>query len=82
MMMMMMMPTTISFGKPPGFNEYRCSFPGVKRPERDVDHSSPSSAEDKNEWSYTSTSPTCFHSVDKHFSFSYSFLTADYIDIN
>jgi hypothetical protein len=37
------------------FNDYRGWFPGVKRPERDVDHSSPPSAEVKNEWSYTST---------------------------
>jgi hypothetical protein len=32
----------------------RGSFPGVKRPGREVDHS-PSSAEVKNVWSYTST---------------------------
>ena len=31
------------------------SFPGVKRPGREVDHSSLSSAKDKNEWSHTST---------------------------
>jgi hypothetical protein len=34
---------------------YRGSFPGVKRPGRDVDHSPPFGAEVKNEWSYTST---------------------------
>jgi hypothetical protein len=32
---------------------------GIKRPRREVDHSPPSSAEVKNEWSYTST-PTNF----------------------
>jgi len=31
--------------------------PGVKRPDRKADHSSPSVAEVKNVWSYTSTSP-------------------------
>jgi hypothetical protein len=30
-------------------------FLGVKRPDREVDHSPPSSAEVKNAWSYTST---------------------------
>jgi hypothetical protein len=30
-------------------------LPGVKPPEREADHSSPSSAEVKNAWSYTST---------------------------
>jgi hypothetical protein len=33
----------------------RDSFPGVKRPRRDADHSPPSSAAVKNVWSYTST---------------------------
>jgi hypothetical protein len=32
-------------------------FLGVKRPEREADHSPPSSAEVKNEWSYISTPP-------------------------
>jgi hypothetical protein len=31
------------------------SFPGVKRPGREADHSPPSSAEVKNAWRYTST---------------------------
>jgi hypothetical protein len=30
---------------------------GVKQPERDADHSPPSSSEVKNAWSYTSTLP-------------------------
>jgi hypothetical protein len=34
---------------------------GVKRPEREADHSHPSSAEVKNEWSYTSTPPIRLH---------------------
>jgi hypothetical protein len=35
----------------------RGSFPGVKRPSREVVHSPPSSAEVKNAWSYSSISP-------------------------
>jgi hypothetical protein len=30
---------------------------GIKQPEREADYSSPSSAEVKNEWRYTSTPP-------------------------
>jgi hypothetical protein len=36
---------------------------GVKRPGREADHSPPSSAEVKNGWSYTFTSPIRLHSV-------------------
>jgi hypothetical protein len=36
---------------------------GVKRPGGEADHSSPFSAEVKNVWSYTSTSPMCLHGV-------------------
>jgi hypothetical protein len=36
---------------------------GVKRPEREADHSPPSSAEVKNAWSYTSTPPIRRHGV-------------------
>jgi hypothetical protein len=35
-------------------NGYWSSFPGIKRPGCEVDHSPPSNAEIKNEWSYTS----------------------------
>jgi len=35
------------------FNGYRVSFPRLKRPGRDVDHSPPSSVVVKNEWSHT-----------------------------
>jgi hypothetical protein len=41
----------------------RGSFPGVKRPRREADHSPPPSAEVKNAWSYTSTPPTRLHDV-------------------
>jgi hypothetical protein len=48
------------------FNKYRDSYLRAKRPEREVDHSPPSSAEVKNEWSYTSAPPACLHSVDRN----------------
>jgi hypothetical protein len=41
-------------------NGYRHSFSGVKRPAREVHHSSPSSAEVKKMWIYTSTPPYAF----------------------
>jgi len=42
---------------PPSFllNGYLGYFPGAKRPGREADHSSPSNAEVKNEWSHAST---------------------------
>jgi hypothetical protein len=39
------------------------SFPGVKRPGREADHSPPTSAEVKNTWLYTSTPPYVYISV-------------------
>jgi hypothetical protein len=45
------------------FNGYWRSFSGVKQPERDTNHSLPSSAEVKNEWCRTSTAPTHLHGV-------------------
>jgi len=36
------------------------SSPGVERPGREADHSSTSSAEVKNEWSYTTIPPYAF----------------------
>jgi hypothetical protein len=41
----------------------RAISPGVNRPERVADHSSPSSAKFKNAWSYTFTSPVRLHGV-------------------
>jgi hypothetical protein len=41
----------------------RGSFPWVKRPEREADHSPPSSAKVKNAWSYTSTHHIRLHGV-------------------
>jgi hypothetical protein len=54
-------------------NGYRGSFYTVKRPGREVDYSPPSSTVVKNEWCYTSTSPTCFHVVDRD-SFTFTIL--------
>jgi hypothetical protein len=45
--------------------KYRGSFPGVKRPWRDVDHPLPPCAEVKNEWSYTSTPQICLNGVER-----------------
>jgi hypothetical protein len=47
------------------FNAYRFFFLRVKRPGRDANQSSPSSAVVKNEWSCTSVPPVCLHGVDK-----------------
>jgi len=44
-------------GVPPPTLLYRGSFPRVKRPGREADHSSPSIVDGENEWSYTSSSP-------------------------
>ena len=51
----------------------RCSFPGVKMPARELNHSPPPNAEVKNEWSHASTSPAylfIFSSVDVNKIFS------------
>jgi hypothetical protein len=39
--------------------------PGAKRPGREVNHSPPSSAEVKNEWSYSSSPSIRLHSMDR-----------------
>jgi hypothetical protein len=41
------------------------SFRGVQRPGHETDHSSPSSVEVRNEWSYTSTPPVCLKGFDR-----------------
>jgi hypothetical protein len=41
----------------------RGSFPGGKAGGREADHSPPSNADVKNEWSYTSTPPISLHGV-------------------
>jgi hypothetical protein len=40
------------------------SCPGVRRSQRDVEHSHRSDAQVKNEWSYTSSPPICLRDVD------------------
>lgn len=46
------------------FNERDCSFPRVKRPQREVDHAPPFSTDVKNAWNYTYRPPFCFHGVN------------------
>jgi hypothetical protein len=38
---------------------------GVQWPGHNVKHSSPSNAEVRNEWNYTSTLPVCLHGVNR-----------------
>jgi len=45
--------------------QYRVSFPGIKRPWPDVDHSPPTRAEVRNEWNSTSTPPLHLNGADK-----------------
>jgi hypothetical protein len=52
---------TSSGAQPASIQQIQEDFtPEVKRPGREADHSPPSSAEVKNAWSYTSTSPYVF----------------------
>jgi hypothetical protein len=44
---------------------YRGPIPGVKWTGRDTDRLHSSSAQVKNEWSYTSIPPNCHHGVDR-----------------
>jgi hypothetical protein len=53
-----------SFRHSVGPNGYRDPSPGVNRQGREVHHSPPSTAEVKNEWSYTSTPPVYLHGLD------------------
>ena len=46
------------------FSVYQACFQGVKWTEREVDHSSPSSAKVKNGWCNSSTSAVCLHGID------------------
>ena len=54
-------------GQAVGPSGCRCSFPGIKRPVREVTHLPPSGAEIKNRWSCMPVlfPPICFHDVDK-----------------
>jgi hypothetical protein len=58
----------------PVVNGYWHSFLGVWWPGREVDHSPPSSAEVKNEWSHTSTPLIYLHYTDRDdFNYLYVF---------
>ena len=46
------------------FGRYWVSFLGVKHPGCEVNHSSPSSAKVKNEWSYTPAEPVFPYGMD------------------
>jgi hypothetical protein len=56
-------------------NGYGGSFPGVKRPECEDDHSPPSSAVVKTPWSYTFIRPYIFMAscLIKHSDFAFTF---------
>ena len=47
------------------FSRYPGSFLEVKRSGREVNHSPPSSADVKNEWSCTSAPPVCLRGMDR-----------------
>jgi len=51
---------------------YQRSFPGVKRPGREVDHSSPCSAKVKSKWRYTSAPSIYLQNVERE---SFTFFT-------
>jgi len=58
------------------FNEHQGSLLEVKHPGCDVDHSPPSSAEMKNELSYTFTLLICLYGVDRD---NFTFTTVWYM---
>jgi len=59
-------------------NGYQNSFPRVKRPEHEADHSPPSSAKTKNDWICTSTPSICLQGVDRHnFTFAFTLIFLD-----
>jgi hypothetical protein len=65
----------------------RGSFPGVKWPRREADHSSPPSAEVKNAWSYISTPQYAFITccLVKHrdnFTFTFTFTLVHFKTLN
>ena len=60
------------------FSGYQASFPGLKWPECEVNHSLPFSAKVKDEWSCTSALPLCLHGMDRE-NFSFYFFIAIHI---
>jgi len=67
---------------PPSLGGYRCFIQGIMQPGRDVDHSPPSSAEFKNEWSCISSSPVCLYGLqwDNFTFFFHAFLSTRDLD--
>jgi hypothetical protein len=49
-------------------------FPELERPDRLADHSPPSNVKDKNDWSYTSISPTRLHGMDRNSFIIFTFM--------
>jgi hypothetical protein len=47
------------WGHPASISSGTTVLPGIKQPERDIEHASPSSTEVKNEWSFTSALCLC-----------------------
>jgi hypothetical protein len=65
------------------FSGYLVSFLGIKNLEYEVDHSPPPNAEVKNEWSYTSTPPTCLHAMHRvNFAFTFSVISFHKLNTN
>jgi hypothetical protein len=54
-------------------NDYRSSFAGVSCPGQELDHSPPSCAGVKNDWSYISSHPISLYGVDKN-TFTFTFV--------
>ena len=48
------------------FDGYWGFFQGIKWPGHEIDHSPPSSAEVKDEWSCISAAPLCLHDMDRN----------------
>jgi hypothetical protein len=57
-------PNRLRASNSPLFNGLRNYLPRVKRQGRETEHWHPSSAEVKNEGSYTSATPICLHDVE------------------
>jgi len=60
------------------FSSYQGSFPEVKWPEHEIDHSLPPSTEVNNECSYISTAPICLHDMHRgNYAFTVKCLGSD-----
>lgn len=54
----------------------------VNEPEREVDHSPSSNAQDRNEWSHTSTTPIRLHGVHSETFTLYIYSFIDAVDVS